>query len=195
MTFKIHNNVLTKEEHKRLVKYITGNGFQWSYNNATYDASDKTDTPQMVRSLMERAHIEDWSDEPSLWTSHHFYHKYFWQIPHLHDILKNCDVEGKYWRIKCNLLQPYPNAPEHHPYHVDVDNNDWQPPGGFTSYIYYINDSDGCTWFENGGKVEPIANTCIEFDSYIKHASSNPTNGPRYIINFVVANTERTLRI
>ena len=80
MTFKIHNNVLTKEEHKRLVKYITSNGFQWSYNNATYDASNETDTPQMVRTLMERFSIEDWSGEPSIWTSQHFYHKYFTRI-------------------------------------------------------------------------------------------------------------------
>ena len=29
-----------KEEHEKLVRYITSSGFQWSYNNATYDASN-----------------------------------------------------------------------------------------------------------------------------------------------------------
>ena len=189
VNMKIHNNVLKDEEHKALVRYVTSNGFTWNYNDATDRPGAMNDTPQMVRALMARASLEDWQEEPSHYTSQHFYHKYFWQIPYLHDILKNCGSTGEYWRVKLNLLQPYHNAPEHHPFHIDIEQHGWQAPGGFTSYVYYINDSDGDTWFEDGTRHTPKANTAIEFGSHIKHASSNPTKGPRYVINFITTNT------
>ena len=98
-------NVLKDEEHKALVRYVTSNGFTWNYNDATDRPGAMNDTPQMVRALMARASLEDWQEEPSHYTSQHFYHKYFWQIPYLHDILKNCGSTGEYWRVKLNLLQ------------------------------------------------------------------------------------------
>jgi len=84
-------------------------------------------------------------------------------------------------RIKANLLQPYPDAPEHHPWHTDAANNN-------VSMIYYLNDSDGDTFLgeTDTQRVTPKANTAVIFPSNLRHASSNPTKGRRMIINYMV---------
>ena len=54
--------------------------------------------------------------------------------------------------------------------------------------------TDGDTFFfnDNGNIIKrftPKANTMIEFNSRILHASSNPTQGPRYVLNTVMSDS------
>lgn len=215
---ELFENVLKEDEHLALYNYVTSAGFSWSYNRATWHIdSVENDTPQMVRAIYSRDAINDriGESEPFTWSTQQFRHKYFWTLPYLHDIPKRCGFSGEYYRIKINLLQPYPNPPEHHPYHVDVHidsmhqylfnqssdpstDKTWNLESDkikvepFTSYLYYINDVDGDTWFKSPDgeekRISPKKNTLIKFPSNLLHASSNPTTGPRFIISFVTNN-------
>lgn len=54
-----------------------------------------------------------------------------------------------------------------------------------TTSIYYINDNDGRTTFENGSYVESRKNRFLTFPSYLKHAGSTCSDKKeRLVINF-----------
>ena len=54
-----------------------------------------------------------------------------------------------------------------------------------TTAIYYLNTNNGYTEFEDGTKIESIANRFFLFDGAIKHASTTTTNAlARFNINF-----------
>ena len=57
--------------------------------------------------------------------------------------------------------------------------------GHLTTGIYYINSNDGYTLFENGTKVESVANRFCRFDCNLKHTATTCTNSTtRLLINF-----------
>jgi hypothetical protein len=102
-------------------------------------------------------------------------------------------------RIKFNILLQRPDAPEesfNHP-HRDVNIDAY-------SCIYYLNDSDGDTYFFNEvydtvqpetltvhSTNTPKANTAVLFKSRQLHASSNPkVTKARYVINMVFSAEE-----
>ena len=81
-------------------------------------------------------------------------------------------------KIKANL-QPRADKIVEFPMHVDIQNFK-----GKTA-IFYLNTNDGYTLFENGQKVESIANRYVEFDSTIKHTGTTCTDQKRrVVINF-----------
>ena len=54
-----------------------------------------------------------------------------------------------------------------------------------TTSIYYINDNDGRTTFEDGSYVESRKNRLLTFPSHLKHAGSTCSNNKeRLVINF-----------
>lgn len=54
--------------------------------------------------------------------------------------------------------------------------------------LYYVNDSDGDTFFFDGNqvikRVTPKQGRCVFFDGSIYHASSKPTQSTRIVINY-----------
>lgn len=85
-------------------------------------------------------------------------------------------------RIKANLLTRTLNH-EQHGYHVDMHDAQGLP---HKSAIFYCNTNNGWTQFENGTKVESIANRMVMFDGQLKHCSVSQTDEPfRVVINFV----------
>jgi hypothetical protein len=81
-------------------------------------------------------------------------------------------------RIKCNLTTRTHEIIEHG-YHTD------QPFSNFKTGIYYLNDNNGYTKFEDGSKVESVANRYVEFDGNILHTGTTCTNSNyRIVINF-----------
>lgn len=89
-------------------------------------------------------------------------------------------------RIKANLLPVNAFYPDnfHHTIHIDDDD----PQN--TSFLYYVNDSDGDTlFFENGKEIfrqKPVKGTGILFRSNIHHCSTPPKQNVRVVVNMVL---------
>jgi len=97
-------------------------------------------------------------------------------------ILNYLQPHGLY-RIKANGTPAYSKVVEK-PLHVDLK----EPDGSTTPHevmILYVNTNDGYTVFEDGTKVESVANRALFFNGKYKHAGTNCTDQPiRIVLNF-----------
>jgi hypothetical protein len=93
------------------------------------------------------------------------------------------------YRVQSNMLTKDGSYPENHYQcpHVDFALDD----DGTTSLLYYVNDSDGDTFFFDGdrttiNRVTPAKGRAVMFKSNLLHAGSPPKlHKARMIINFV----------
>lgn len=81
-------------------------------------------------------------------------------------------------RIKINFY-PATKEIEKHGWHKDYEIS-------HKAAVYYLNDNDGKTIFDNGVEVDSVANRILFFDGSISHRSTTCTNHNtgRYTINF-----------
>lgn len=189
---EVFDNLLSEEDYDILRAQITADDFCWNWSPSTImtDAPMEGDTPQFVKSL-----FLDFTGEPSLRDKQidadkDPYNAFSRKFPETFKIawtaIERSEREfagiDKFLRIKANLLLQVPNRPRFHPPHQDTDAE------GYLSVVYYLNDSDGDTFFfgENNTSISPKANRGVLFDSNIRHCSSNPiTTERRMIINSV----------
>jgi hypothetical protein len=73
-------------------------------------------------------------------------------------------------------------------FHVDFPANFSEENSHFGKHysgVYYINNSDGCTVFEESKQeIEPIKNTAVVFDCKLRHSASYPKiNQIRFVLN------------
>ena len=90
------------------------------------------------------------------------------------------------WRIKANLLTKTPNIIENE-FHIDIGNlNDFpEKLKQWVTSIFYINTNNGYTEFEDGTKVESVANRLVTFPANMKHRGTTCTDEKiRVVINF-----------
>lgn len=81
-------------------------------------------------------------------------------------------------RIKANLTTVTDKIYE---YGLHVDDPKFSGKTG----IFYLNSNNGYTLFENGQKIESIANRFVEFDAIIKHTGTSSTDSKfRCVLNF-----------
>ena len=114
-------------------------------------------------------------------------------LVHTFAIASKCNPR-KLRRIRFGMYFPIEPGVSHEP-HIDT-------PYKHTVMLYYVNDSDGPTYFykktsyakENPqdvgnygpptDKVVPKKNTAVVFEGNTYHASSNPSEGVRVVMNF-----------
>ena len=81
-------------------------------------------------------------------------------------------------RIKANLTTRH-DAIHKYPLHVDIDNI-----SNAKTAIYYCNDNDGYTYFEDGTKVDSVSNRLVVFNTNTKHSGTTHTDTKtRCVIN------------
>ena len=160
---KIEDNFLDQKEFDKLQIFIMGGELSWHYSN-TIDYKDDEDKFQFVHSF------------------------YFTHAPIsplieiLTPIIKKIDsiTLGK---IKANLLTRTPNIVENE-FHVDVGYPE-EKLKQLTTSIFYVNTNNGYTKFEDGTKVESIANRMVTFPTNMKHKGASCTDKrTRVVINF-----------
>jgi len=156
MEYKIIDDFLSKEDFRNLqTLMVNSNEFPWLYS-----------------------HIIDEGDDKNFQFVHPFYDYWNWQSNFL-EFLKPLvnKINPKAWiRIKANLTTRASGI-EEQGWHVDYDFS-------CTTAIFYLNDNDGYTIFEDGTKIESKANRLVEFDSQYKHSGTSHTNtNTRVVIN------------
>jgi len=88
------------------------------------------------------------------------------------------------FRIKANLLTKTSTIIENK-FHVDMGVLPEEKQKQWTTSIFYMNTNNGYTKFENGTKVESVANRMITFPSNMKHKGTSCTDEKvRVVINF-----------
>jgi len=168
-------NILNDNDFESLNKSINQLDFNLSYNTVGYGSEVREDdTPQFVHG----------PTYPPIWTNSVFIELFNRIHFDLHQYFDDVAITPK--RAKVNILCSHVNAPLHHPPHTDIEYD-----GRQYSLIYYLNDTDGPTFFFDDNdkiidKVDCKANSFICFPSNIKHASSNPvTQKIRRVVNYV----------
>jgi len=173
----IPNQIADKVE-----QWVTGTKIPWFYFGTTLTREEKGHEeilPQEFPIL----------DSPRL--THYFYPK---TKSHEEDIkfvypligwVKNNVMPPNYkpLRVMANLTTQTKNYLINLP-HVDSYDDDK------ISFLYYVNNSDGCTLFYDKGvevlRTQPIKGTGVMFSSNTVHAGQLPvTNNNRYVINMI----------
>ena len=87
-------------------------------------------------------------------------------------------------RIKANFLTRTPTVTENR-YHVDIKLKRKNKVRDWTTSIFYVNTNNGYTKFEDGTKIESVANRFITFPANRKHLGTSCTDqNSRDVINF-----------
>ena len=162
---KIEDNFLDKKGFDKLQTHMMGNTFSWYYTPYIDYISEK---------------------EKGFQFTHMFYQfdtsnsAYFENLTFILPKIKLISL----WRIKTNLLTRTPNIVENQ-FHVDMADVSEEKRKQFTTSILYINTNNGYTEFEDGTKVESVANRWVSFPSNLKHRGTSCTDEKtRVVINF-----------
>ena len=171
---KIEDNFLEQKDFDELQIFIMGNKFDWYYSDI----------------------VDNVKDVDKYQFTHTFYR---YEAPRssfcekLNPILEIIDPISL-WRIKANLLTKTPTIVENE-FHVDIDKMPEERLKQWTTSIFYINTNNGYTEFEDGTKVESVANRMVTFPSNLKHRGTSCTDEKtRVIINFNYFAQQETMK-
>lgn len=141
-------------------------------NNIPWDYADG------VNVLGENLNKYDWQMVHLFYHHPHFVSNTFPMIQPLVDKINPIVLQ----RIKLNL-NPAADKIVEHGFHIDIEPE--SIANKFTTAIYYINSNNGYTIFEDGTKVNSIANRLVKFPANIKHSGTTCTDEKyRLVINF-----------
>ena len=160
---KIEDDFLEQKEFDELQTFLMGNSLAWFYNNQIVSGDD-VDKFQFIHLF-----FSDWVPISSLMNI-------------LNPILIKIDPI-KLWRIKANLLTRTSNIVENE-FHQDAGEHE-KLSKQWTTAIFYMNTNNGYTEFEDGTKVESVANRIVIFPTNTKHRGTSCTDErTRVVINF-----------
>ena len=162
---KIEDNFLEQTIFDELQACLMGDDFAWFYNDGIDVKGEDNDKFQ-------------------------FYHMFYKDnvptsnfIEQLTPILEKIN-SFSLWRIKTNLLTRTPNIVENS-FHVDSGDLTDEKLKQWTTAIFYVNTNNGYTKFEDGTKVESVANRMVSFPANMKHTGTSCTDEKtRVVINF-----------
>ena len=159
---EIIDNIFPEDYFKSLQEMFLNNGFPWFFEPNSVLKNDCF--PQFVHAVYKE--FEPCSES--------------WK--YLKSGICNALQPHGLYRIKANATPVYSEVVEK-PLHVDLKEED----GSVTPHrvaILYINTNDGYTVFEDGTKVESVANRMVLFPGHLKHAGTTCTDKPlRVVVN------------
>ena len=178
MEIKIEDNFLKQKDFDRLHSFMfTGKNHEfssipWYYNNYIVRPDDK-DKFQFTHVFYYK---DGYNPEPDPQNS-------LGDMSILDPILIKIG-SVTLWRIKANLLTRTTNIITN-AFHTDMSDVSEEKMKQWTTSIFYINTNNGYTKFEDGTKVESVANRMVTFPANMKHTGTSCTDKKtRIIINF-----------
>ncbi len=153
-------NFLYIDDFQDIQKIMLGEEFPWYYMD-NIDTLDDVDKFQFTHAFYDQG-LGGWLSQ--------------YNLNLVCQKLKAKDLH----RIKANLLTRTPKI-EVNTFHTDIQENS----NYYTTAILYMNNNDGYTEFENGFRVESVANKLISFPAGTKHRGTSCTDKKiRVLINF-----------
>ena len=165
----VEDNFLDKDSFQEIQNTMLGTknttSFEWYYtDNITLEPGDE-DTFQFI---------------------HNFYNdgrpicRYFELLKPLLEIMNPLSI----LRIKANLI-PRTSKIVENTLHTDISGILEEKVKQWTISIFYMNTNNGYTKFEDGTKVESVANRLVTFPANIRHTGTTCTDEKkRSVINF-----------
>ena len=180
---KIEDNYLKQKDFDDIQELFLGNSFFWFFKYRFYDTGSDY-PPELNPNTGPLAMDNDKLDCFSF--VHTFYEDIVPQSPFfdkLHSILELLRPES-IKKIRANLITRLPNIVEN-PFHSDLGKMSEEKQKQWMTSIFYVNTNDGYTVFEDGTKVESVANRMISFPANLKHTGTTCTDQQtRIVINF-----------
>jgi len=169
---KIKDNFLKQEDFDEIEKLIMKPSnhtpptpqFQWFF-------VDKIDYKEETVDKFQFVHV--------------FYDDHNTASPHIEKIIPILELIQPLaiYRIKANLLTKTSKIIENE-FHTDFTMSE-EKMKLWTTSIFYINTNNGYTKFEDGTKVESVANRMVTFPANLKHTGTSCTDETtRVVINF-----------
>jgi hypothetical protein len=159
---EVIDNFLSEDDFKPLQDLLLGSGFSWFYNKEIL--VDDNPSPSLCNFQFTHSFYR-----PKLGVQSRFF-------DNLAPSLRQLKVKTLI-RAKANL-NPFTESSFSGGFHIDTS-----VPS--KTAILYINSNNGFTSFEDGFKVESIANRAVIFDSHIRHTGNSCTDSKiRVLLNY-----------
>ena len=188
---KIEENFLNQGEFHTLQSFMTGGEFPWLFRNKYYaepTRAEQVSSSATVYNIPDNLRYagEEQPNDSDFCFVHEFYEGHVPKSPamqHLDCILKKL-LPVAIVKIRANLLTRLPTLVEN-PFHVDMDDLSEEKQKQWKTSIFYVNTNNGYTLFEDGTKVESVANRMLTFPTNMKHTGTSCTDSQtRIVINF-----------
>ena len=157
---EVIDDFLPSNQFERISGNLMGNNFPWYWNNFVNDRNEQHEHGQFTHGFFNYELDNPWKS--------------------IYGQLLEDFIDSFTWkemlRIKANLI---PRTPTNIVSGYHVDQHFPHKVG-----ILYINTNDGCTMFENGDKIDCVANRMLFFDGGMRHSSVTATDQyNRIVIN------------
>lgn len=155
MKYTVQDNFLDQESFNQLYSVLLGENFPWFF--AQYK----------VHKEKENRDIRDFQFTHMIY----YNHGVRTHLPEIFESLLEKIAPAAIVKIKANLT-PVSDEIVTYDMHVDVNNFDFR---GKTA-IFYLNTNNGYTLFEDGTKIESVANRLLTFDANLPHTGTSCTD-------------------
>ena len=164
---KIEDNFLEQKIFDELQAHMMGNTFDWYFYDEILYGVEDIERFQFVHMIYFQSYVDEFGMR-------------------MMNPIVNKIQPVTFWRIKANLLTKISNSDKDEgALHVDMTNLSDEKLKQWTTSIFYVNTNNGYTKFEDGTKVESVANRMITFPAYMKHAGTSCSDKKtRVVINF-----------
>ena len=161
---RVIDNFIHPEQFQHIQNVMLGSEFTRNYNDGIVGSDDPPGTFQFTHTFFAAHGVTPDPDRviKSPWLSI------------LDPVVRQLGGSG--WRIKANM-GPRTTEIRRNKFHIDFPN--------IKTAVYFINTNNGLTEFQNGDKVESVANRIVIFDSNTMHTGTTCTDEKvRVLINF-----------
>ena len=161
---RVIDNFIHPDQFQHIQNVMLGQDLPWFYNDGIVGPDDPPGSFQFTHTFYCAHGVSPFPEKviQSKW------------LPLIGPVVNQ--LGGKGWRFKANM-GPRTTEIRRNKFHRDFPN--------ITTAVYYINTNNGWTEFENGDKVESVANRIVIFDSNTMHTGTTCTDEKvRVLINF-----------